>query len=601
MPGAFYFEAPNGAAPLSGVHGMFRSPMSPSDSGSAYLSKSANSLMSDASTPAYTPKRKRYGPSETAVTPSNGWPAPGDEGADDRPGQQPQHARGGSGGREIRYTLAGQIDTPNGALQPQLGDHQMEDSTYSDVDYRHTLGAKRPPDGFDPAQSGNAPADLGQPTEPTQANNNNNNNNNWSRLALSTIGGVVGKVWEFCTAGAFRGFYAGGGTGYDTQANPTQPPPPPPASSGPAPWNLDIDVPTMQPAPWNHDHDVPVNQSAPWNHGHDVPINQPAPWNHDNDIPINQPAPWNHDNDNDVPMPSDQYHATPASTSVPGSDYAPFYYENGAPEPPESPDSALRPAKRRQLSHGPSNDELGKNWVVVEEEKPHSSVPVPSHPTMSAPQARPSVNRRISKPIGRLGAPAVNRRHSDRISHAGTPSISYREPASFASPRPSFVGERPNLSPAVDRPATPSRGTPSRLPKAVGRPQTPSNFTPSPRPSLIPSPSPYGSAVGGGHARNHSVVSMPSASLASTRSPPRRRHTLAQEGGPSPRLDAHAQSMLARRKRQEREADARMNDFNARLQEMIRQGREALGTTVEVDHSGGGGGRGGHDAWEDDL
>ncbi|THC97072.1 hypothetical protein EYZ11_003450 [Aspergillus tanneri] len=32
----------------------------------------------------------------------------------------------------------------------------------------------------------------------------------WSRAVL----GVVGKVWEFCWSGAFRGFYAGGGPGY---------------------------------------------------------------------------------------------------------------------------------------------------------------------------------------------------------------------------------------------------------------------------------------------------------------------------------------------------------------------------------------------------
>jgi hypothetical protein len=41
--------------------------------------------------------------------------------------------------------------------------------------------------------------------------------------------------------------------------------------------------------------------------------------------------------------------------------------------------------------------------------------------------------------------------------------------------------------------------------------------------------------------------------------------------------------MVLKRKKQERETDARINDFNSRLMDMIRQGREALGTTVEVD------------------
>ncbi|KAE8350893.1 CoA binding domain-containing protein [Aspergillus coremiiformis] len=36
----------------------------------------------------------------------------------------------------------------------------------------------------------------------------------WSRAVL----GVVGKVWDFCWSGAFRGFYAGGGRGYSLTA-----------------------------------------------------------------------------------------------------------------------------------------------------------------------------------------------------------------------------------------------------------------------------------------------------------------------------------------------------------------------------------------------
>ena len=39
----------------------------------------------------------------------------------------------------------------------------------------------------------------------------------WSRTVID----VVGKVWSFCCSGAFRGFYAGGGRGYDF---PTSPP-----------------------------------------------------------------------------------------------------------------------------------------------------------------------------------------------------------------------------------------------------------------------------------------------------------------------------------------------------------------------------------------
>ncbi|KAL9079331.1 MAG: hypothetical protein Q9157_001761 [Trypethelium eluteriae] len=40
----------------------------------------------------------------------------------------------------------------------------------------------------------------------------------WGRFMLTVVGGVAGRVWDFCTVGAFRGFYAGGGRGYDVSA-----------------------------------------------------------------------------------------------------------------------------------------------------------------------------------------------------------------------------------------------------------------------------------------------------------------------------------------------------------------------------------------------
>lgn len=51
----------------------------------------------------------------------------------------------------------------------------------------------------------------------------------------------------------------------------------------------------------------------------------------------------------------------------------------------------------------------------------------------------------------------------------------------------------------------------------------------------------------------------------------------------SPRLDAEAKHLAVRRQLEERDADVRMSAFNKQLQDMIRQGKEALGTTVEVD------------------
>ena len=63
----------------------------------------------------------------------------------------------------------------------------------------------------------------------------------------------------------------------------------------------------------------------------------------------------------------------------------------------------------------------------------------------------------------------------------------------------------------------------------------------------------------------------------------------------SPRLTDEARRLAAKRKMEERDADVRIAAFNRRLQDMIRQGKEALGTTVDVEMEGPGEG-----GWEDD-
>lgn len=68
------------------------------------------------------------------------------------------------------------------------------------------------------------------------------------------------------------------------------------------------------------------------------------------------------------------------------------------------------------------------------------------------------------------------------------------------------------------------------------------------------------------------------------------------EVGDSPRLDAEAKQLAARRRAAERHADAKIDAFTFRLQEMIRQGREALGTKVDVEYGADGTG----DYWSDE-
>lgn len=64
----------------------------------------------------------------------------------------------------------------------------------------------------------------------------------------------------------------------------------------------------------------------------------------------------------------------------------------------------------------------------------------------------------------------------------------------------------------------------------------------------------------------------------------------------SPRLTAEAKQLAAKKMAAERDADAKIEAFNRRLMDMIRQGKEALGTTVEVEMELGAPTAG----WEDD-
>ncbi|KAH9908888.1 hypothetical protein F4778DRAFT_201755 [Xylariomycetidae sp. FL2044] len=104
--------------------------------------------------------------------------------------------------------LAGHIGTPSGAAQRQLGD--MDDGMHSDVDYRRTLGPERPHQDFKPPYTQRSNM---QPRLTTQREQPGGRGS----FAFNTLGGVVGKVWEFCKAGAFRGFSTGGDRGCEMQ------------------------------------------------------------------------------------------------------------------------------------------------------------------------------------------------------------------------------------------------------------------------------------------------------------------------------------------------------------------------------------------------
>jgi hypothetical protein len=513
MTATSHFEAPNGAAPRSINAGIFQPPESPSVTGSSYFGVSTGSWYTDATSPGSHTKRKRTVPVRDS-TPSNDWATASDlhSKVDDDPRYRNENTRT-KGESQRDYVLAGQIETPNGHVARQLGD-PMEESTYSDVDYRRALGSKRPRDEMDSPVSFKTADSRLQTGSQMQSPG-------WGKFAF----GVMGKVWDFCKGGGpFRGFYAGGGDGYSLQQGGSLSTPQRPAQ--------------------------PPNEKA-WCNEHDVPT-----------------------------LPTYNYSAIPGG--FPESDYTPFFHEH------ETPESTPQPAaKRRQVGEAAINDELRKNWVMVDESPDPKRAPRLSQASLAPSPARPSVNRRISKPVSRLSAPGLSRRASSRASRASAAPLSVREPASFASPRSPVPDYRP--------------GTPSRIPLST-RPQSPGTHSPSrlSQHSQIPAPSSYSQSNGHGHRRNHSTASVGSAASSATgrmRKSNSNAHELVQDN--SPRLDAEAKRMAAKRLQQEHQADLKMNDINAQIKAMIREGKEALGSTVEVE-GGGGEDENDHDFWEDD-
>ncbi|KAJ9156418.1 hypothetical protein NKR23_g811 [Pleurostoma richardsiae] len=527
MPGAYHFEAPTSTSTSSALNaGIFRPPISPSAS-SYNLSKSIGSLYSEDTsvhaTPAAFPCRKRNRDQPHSA-----------EGNHDTSGDSALDTA------SIRYILAGQIDTPNGQPGAESGD-MMEESVYSDIDYRRALGSKRahdtdlesPSSRFANLQIAGTP---GAAQTPRSAG--------WSTLALNTIGGVVGKVWEFCKGGAFTGFYAGGGKGYAIN-NST------PTSSPPGYGNK----------PWCSEHDIPSLQND-----------------------------------------ADNVGITHTPGTFPAADYS--MHDLGVFN---TPDSTPQPAaKRRQVRE---NDELRRNWVMVDE--PPSQVLSNTKRTSTASSAfsrtpgRPSSRqqprytmptassgRKISVPVPRLSERPgiVQRRTSLRISHAGSPSLNAREPASFApprSPRPRTTSAAPAFTPS--RITMPAQQPPTASPNPFARAASPR----PPSQQATAAPSLFGSASSK-HRRTTS-----SASAAPTTAAPTAtwRNTELGVGDieASPRLNAEAKQLASRKLAAERDTDARIEAFNVRLRDMIRQGREALGTTVEVQETGVD-----DDAWDDE-
>ncbi|KAJ8061998.1 hypothetical protein OCU04_009780 [Sclerotinia nivalis] len=110
-----------------------------------------------------------------------------------------------------KYRLAGGLDTPQADLQNrEMG--MGRESDFGDIKYRRELSDVK--ETFEMEGEGQLyrdengrPRIRGQPKEDEKRG--------WIKPMVNVVGGVVGKMWEFCKMGvAFKGFQAGGGNGY---------------------------------------------------------------------------------------------------------------------------------------------------------------------------------------------------------------------------------------------------------------------------------------------------------------------------------------------------------------------------------------------------
>jgi hypothetical protein len=111
------------------------------------------------------------------------------------------------------YTIAGGMDTPT----------QAEDS-YFDRGELRDLGVTRrrraPSNSRRSIEPVEMPAILGGDRNGQGrplSSPNGAPSSSWGHFVATIVGGVTGKLWEFCRAGAFTGFYAGGGKGYNIE------------------------------------------------------------------------------------------------------------------------------------------------------------------------------------------------------------------------------------------------------------------------------------------------------------------------------------------------------------------------------------------------
>ncbi|RDW58106.1 hypothetical protein BP6252_13517 [Coleophoma cylindrospora] len=200
MPGAFGLEFHQDAGSLPRVSGakshIFQPPRTPSSSAasSLYLSRSIEDR-------SIAGNRKRSRAEYATTTPvMDDWGSRSVEMTD--PGSPMPFVN-------TKYKIAGGMDTPSWAAEAAVHDIEAEDLGYR----RERSMNSKSYDFSDHDQSYFPNTDANGRPRVFSGVIQDGGTQGWNLTRM--VGGVVGKVWEFCKTSAFRGFHAGGGKGYN--------------------------------------------------------------------------------------------------------------------------------------------------------------------------------------------------------------------------------------------------------------------------------------------------------------------------------------------------------------------------------------------------
>ncbi|KAK2807227.1 hypothetical protein FQN50_005514 [Emmonsiellopsis sp. PD_5] len=229
IPGAFILDAPiPPKLDLAGARSQFyRSPQTPS---------AASSLCRSVGSEQGSRKRARYGYGDAA---------------NDARGHLDDHRASAWGEQAASlsriaspaplvntdYRFAGGVDTPShGPFEKQVDD----DGNGPELDYRPSRyrdSTMHTP--VDTPLSRSSAANEGNTRKRNRRDSirqddavGSSSPGGWGSTVVKIVGGVAVKVWDFCWSGPFRGFYAGGGKGYEMKSEQQLQPQPPALEPG---------------------------------------------------------------------------------------------------------------------------------------------------------------------------------------------------------------------------------------------------------------------------------------------------------------------------------------------------------------------------------